>query len=532
MRPVLGRSRSVLVGVAIVGSLGLGCGLPGAGAAAVHLEADPAASVASATPSTSAQEGQLVQAVDPAALLSDFTTYWQPGRYDSTSAASRVATAYTGRVLDPATLGHNDAVVRAVNEAGADDVDQVHRALVDQEHDWTLTFPDALGPTMGVWLSEGVEEGDLPLTSAWLDTFSTERLANDAKKVFNYPRPYLEDRARSDLATPNDLDGLSSNLGIIKAKDWTDPATGRTYKAGYRNLADYAHPSWGFPSGHSTFAHAEGVALAVLVPELAPEILSRASEAANNRVVLGVHSPLDVIGGRIVGDSRVSASMSDPAVVADTVEPARDELRGYLSQRCEASGHPADLSACVSDLGANAAKGYSNDFVDGVAAPVTDRSSALAAYRARMSYGFAPTASTKTEPVVPEAAEDLLLTAFPTLTDSQRREVLSQTETASGQPLDGSSEGWERVDLAAAMSARVTLDAQEKVLRVETGQSAPSVVRSGSSIATSASQRGQAVPAALTAGLAAVLVVGAAGVAYVVRSRRRGAASAHDDALG
>ncbi|GAE76634.1 acid phosphatase [Cutibacterium acnes JCM 18918] len=57
--------------------------------------------------------------------------------------------------------------------------------------------------------------------------------------------------------------------------------------------------SQAFPSGHTTAAYAYGLAMAEILPELGPEILTRASEAGNNRAVLGVHYPMDIMGGRI-----------------------------------------------------------------------------------------------------------------------------------------------------------------------------------------------------------------------------------------
>jgi hypothetical protein len=75
-----------------------------------------------------------------------------------------------------------------------------------------------------------------------------------------------------------------------------------------------------------------------------------------------------------------------------------------------------------------------------------------------MTYGFAQTGARGLPASVPTGASNLLLTTFPTLTDAQRTSVLAQTEIASGYPLDqsGTANGsWQRIDLAAAMSATV-----------------------------------------------------------------------------
>ena len=69
---------------------------------------------------------------------------------------------------------------------------------------------------------------------------------------------------------------------------------------GYSNL----QKNRSYPSGHTTTAYSWGVALADMIPELAPHIMARTSEAGNNRIVLGVHYPLDIMGGRIGGSAQ------------------------------------------------------------------------------------------------------------------------------------------------------------------------------------------------------------------------------------
>jgi membrane-associated phospholipid phosphatase len=420
-------------------------------------------------------------------LLGEYNNWWTP-KANASNASNDV---YRGSVSEAgkSVLAKNDTLTESINNATASStatVDGTHtqaqRALIDADQNAKETYSDALGPILSKFLVNGLNDGSLPKTNALLfsktATVTTYLGTGAAKQYFNYPRPFFtvaQDRQNRSMSGENNLNGLKSKLQISRIADWTDTSTGLTHSASYASM--FAAPSQAFPSGHTTYAYSAGIGLATLLPELGTEIVTRASEAGNNRIALGVHYPLDVMGGRINGEAANTSRWSDENFRNDELLPAREELLNYMTAQCKAAGYGDTFQDCIDKTGANDANGYTNTFTDAVSTtPVTDRASAISAYTARMTYGFNQTSASGKAAVVPEGAENLLLTAFPTLTGSQRKAILAASEIDSGYPFDSSSNGYERLNLAKAYSAKVTLSAdKQNILSISFGNSKPSV---------------------------------------------------------
>ncbi|PJM79234.1 acid phosphatase [Bifidobacterium scaligerum] len=401
---------------------------------------------------------------DWVSLLSDYEkNYWQAPKDAS----------HGGKVLDVDTMKLDQDLAVKINHQGAAQTDtnglnsQRKRALIDSDLQGEETMPDALGPVLGAYMKEGFQQGKLGLVSDIFTfnvapTFQTKRAAM-------HPRPYL-DRSRSTFNGTNDLAGLPATLDIKQAPSWGE------HIPGYSTLQKNSS----YPSGHTTAAYSWGIALAGLLPELAPQIMARASEAGNNRIVLGVHYPLDIMGGRIGASAQNGQYWHNE--FATSIIPAARQLRDYLTERCAADGHGSTLAECIANLKANGTGGYTNDFLDPVATePVKDQSSAVRVYTARMTYTFPQNMSQSgKEFTAPKGAADVLRLAYPQLHADQRNAILKATALDSGYPLWQSSEGWQRINWAKALCARVTLNEQGDVVKVETADqtaiSGPEVV--------------------------------------------------------
>ncbi len=77
-------------------------------------------------------------------------------------------------------------------------------------------------------------------------------------------------------------------------------AIGENRPSGTGSLITIPH-SHSFPSGHSAVAFSAATVLAVLVPRAAPAFLLLALAIGYSRIYVGVHWPLDVVGGALVG---------------------------------------------------------------------------------------------------------------------------------------------------------------------------------------------------------------------------------------
>ena len=203
-----------------------------------------------------------------------------------------------------------------------------------------------------------------------------------------------------------------------------------------------------FPAGHSTIGYTQELLFATMVPERYQQLLTRASEYGDSRIVIGAHYPLDIIGGRIIGTYNfVQLLNNNPDYLNQTIDV------GGNGTVTTSANFAALFANATADLRSLLQQGCGSDLATCAAAGAPDRFSNTQQnrtdYRFRLTYGLPAVGPTDLPPVVPAGAEILLKTRFPYLSAGQLRDVLGTTELPSGAPLDDGS-GWVRLNLYAA----------------------------------------------------------------------------------
>lgn len=248
------------------------------------------------------------------------------------------------------------------------------------------------GNNNGVWADEDSELGSMvSLVNTLRGSYST---SNPSKNFFAYMRPF---RWSSDVTV------LETLVPCLKP-------------------VEEAASDGGFPSGHTNAAYLASFALAYSVPEKFNDLMLNASDIGDSRILAGMHSTFDVIGGRVLGTALAAAILNDTEN-SELKEKAFSEGRELISENVE--------KETIEEKIANYKENKDT-------------------YLYRLTYGFDKVGESGKEMVVPKGAEVLLETRFPYLDETQRRYVLKTTGIDSGYPVLDDVEGWGRLNLFEA----------------------------------------------------------------------------------
>jgi autotransporter-associated beta strand protein len=253
-----------------------------------------------------------------------------------------------------------------------------------------------------------------------------EGTTSPAKYFYSSPRPWRMTDVGRVIKTGTEKIGNKtfgvhkSNVKVIPALLYARETRGRKKDCAY-------------PSGHTNAAYLSAFAYAYAIPERFSEMVTRASELGESRIIAGMHSPLDIIGGRTMATAMAAAYLNDPDY-ADAKMAAYQNVHDYFEKSI------GDETAVIAFAQTWAKQDrYSDDAAN------------KKLYRWRLTYGFKQDpAKSGQEMIVPKGAEVLLETRLPYLSDAQRRVVLFTTGIDSGYPVLDSTHGWGRLDLVSA----------------------------------------------------------------------------------
>lgn len=227
-----------------------------------------------------------------------------------------------------------------------------------------------------------------------------------------------------------------------------------------------------YPSGHTTYGYTESMVLALLVPERYQQMVARAAEYGNDRIIVGAHYAMDVLGGRATSLHALAHLLAnDPAYVGQIRKnPA---VLDKASAEADKTVGVTDYRALLTEARAamtEALKAGCGDTVAACAAKDTGRFKDAAAnatfYAATQTYGLPvvhPDTAGRREDVgkvAPEAGH-LLTAAFPALTLDEANAILTETQGPGGGFLDDGSEFgvYARLDLYTAAGKAAALAA-------------------------------------------------------------------------
>ncbi|MDS0524316.1 phosphatase PAP2 family protein [Clostridium sp. SHJSY1] len=351
----------------------------------------------------------MMPATNPAiGVLSEYLKLWTPG-----------STWNNGTVLN--SLVHNANIQKSIDITKNRTDAESHQTYLDDRRDQNYSITDGLGKYTNAF-RDGTNAGttipdEIPKDATekkyddkgnnngnWADTESnlgsmvnlintmrnTSASTTSAKNYFQYQRPWRWSNEVQVLPT------------LVPAKSTTPEKDG------------------GFPSGHTNAATIAAIGLAYATPERFQEMLTRASELGNNRIVAGMHSSLDVIGGRVMATAIATAALNNPNNQSLKEAAYNDAHTKLLTQ----NGTSIDRFSNYSENRKN--------------------------YNYRLTYNFPQIGSSNTPMKVPKGAEVLLETRLPYLDGTQRREVLYTTGIKSGYPVIDDAEGYGRLNLFAA----------------------------------------------------------------------------------
>jgi hypothetical protein len=337
----------------------------------------------------------------------------------------------------------------AAYQARAHYIDRTHFTSISQAVETVIAYANATTASDSnsgkYFFANGTTDGKTPVSGEAAAIFKN---IDGAPDMFGkaYGRPAGSPGADA-FGDSRPFQTIPNLLPIVGPDYFNTPADNTVYNRGpIMNLIN--SPS--FPSGHTTYGYMGSLILAVLVPQRYQQMIARAAEYGNDRILMGAHYAMDILGGRTLATYDLAHLLADdPAYVGRSLKdapPVRDFQAAVKAARADMT---KALEAGCGDTIAACAEMDTGRLSD----PAAD----AAFYDSTQTYSL-PVVFPKNArgiedvgKVAPEAGY-LLTGAFPSLTLQQADQILTETEGPGGGFLDnGSAFGvYSRLNLYAA----------------------------------------------------------------------------------
>jgi autotransporter-associated beta strand protein len=316
----------------------------------------------------------------------------------------------------------------------------------------------------------GATDSTLGAVVSLVSAFRGAHASTSAPKyIFSTPRPWRMDEngALDFLGTDKDytcvdssgtensyiVDLYTTSVRVVPGLmcNRRPHSSGHHDKGLYTEDTDNRRKDGGYPSGHTNAGFLAAMAYAYALPQRYSEMLMRGSDLGESRILAGMHSPLDVIGGRIQPMIVASWALNQPDI-HDQAVAAYNQAQthfGALAVAADMSLYDYAHRTVTNEAGLIDGNNVNIEVYDNNI--YSDHEANKALYRFRMTYGLSQDSSKAGQaPIVPQGAEALLESRQPYLTDAQRRAVLYTTSIDSGYPILDETNGWGRLDLVTA----------------------------------------------------------------------------------
>jgi hypothetical protein len=214
-----------------------------------------------------------------------------------------------------------------------------------------------------------------------------------------------------------------------------------------------------YPSGHTTYGYMGSLVLAVLVPERYQQMITRAAEYGNDRILIGAHYAMDVMAGRTLASYDLAHLLADDRAYLDRTFPATPKITDFQAAIKAAR---ASMTATLEAACGKTVQQCALEDTGRLSNPAANEAFYADTQTYNLPIVYSKTANSIEDvgSLAPEAGY-LLTIAFPSLTLQQADQILTETEGPGGGFLDdGSSFGvYSRLNLYAAAGKAVAVTA-------------------------------------------------------------------------